>query len=164
MIRRLLSTFIDHPSHHVTSEFFQPNKVSSNSANLFGDGKLDNLSFLLECAPCFSVNGKNIRIISEPKDFYETLLNRASSAKKRISLASLYLGVGKLESDFLNVIQHNMSGNKELRINILLDYTRGTRGKNNSKAMIMPLIKQSSNCNLSLYHTREFFKIDNKDL
>lgn len=156
MIRRLLSTFIDYPSHHVTSEFFQPNKVSNHRANFFGDEKLDNLNFLLEWAPCFSVNGKNIKIISEPKEFYQSLLQHASSAQKRISLASLYLGVGKLESDLLKVIQQNMNQNEDLRINILLDYTRGTRGKNNSKAMIMPLIKQSDNCNLSLYHTRKY--------
>jgi CDP-diacylglycerol---glycerol-3-phosphate 3-phosphatidyltransferase len=151
MIRRLLSTFIDFPSNHITSEFFHPQ--TSNRVNFFSDRKLDNLNFLLECAPCFALNGKDIRIISEPKDFYETLLQRAASAKKRICLASLYLGVGKLESDLLNVIETNARENEELRINILLDYTRGTRGKKNSKAMLMPLIQQSQNCNLSLYHT-----------
>lgn len=152
MIRRLISTFIDYPSHHITSEFFQPSQATPRP-NFFGDRKLDNLNFLLESAPCFSVKADSIRIISEPKDFYETLLQRASTAKNRISLASLYLGVGKLESDLLKVIQQNLNQNDELRINILLDYTRGTRGKNNSKAMLMPLIKQSPNCNLSLYHT-----------
>lgn len=153
MIRRLYSTFIDLPAHHlITSDLFQPSQAS-NRANFFGDRKLDNLNFLLECAPCFSVNAKSIRIISEPKDFYETLLQQAAAAKHRISLASLYLGVGKLESDLLDVIQQNVSQNEKLRINILLDYTRGTRGKKNSKAMLMPLIKQTRNCNLSLYHT-----------
>lgn len=58
-----------------------------------------------------------------------------------------------MESDLLDVMQANVNKNKSLRINILLDYTRGTRGKKNSKAMLMPLLRQSSNCNLSLYHT-----------
>lgn len=152
MIRRLLSTLIDYQSSQLASEFFQPNPLSHRS-NFFGDRQLDNLNFLLESAPCFSVNAKNVRIINEPNDFYETLLQRASSAKKRVSLASLYLGTGKLESDLLKAIESNLHDNESLRINILLDYTRGTRGKKNSKAMLMPLIKQSQNCTLSLYHT-----------
>lgn len=153
MIRRLFSTFIDFPSHHLTSEFFQPSHPSKRVDNFFGDRKLDNLNFLLECAPCFSVSSKNIRVISEPKEFYEILVQHASTAKHRISLASLYLGVGELESNLVKVIQRNISQNDDLKINVLLDYTRGTRGKKNSKAMLMPLIKQSPNFNLSLYHT-----------
>lgn len=152
MIRRLLSTFIDYPANHLASEFFQPNQAS-NRLFYFSERKLDNFNFLFECAPCFVVNAKNVRIISEPTDFYTSILNHASTAKSRISLASLYLGIGKLESDLLKVIKQNLSENDELRINILLDYSRGTRGKNNSKAMLMPLIKQSEHFNVSLYHT-----------
>ena len=152
MIRRLLSTFIDYPVNHLASEFFQPNQASSR-ISYFSETQLDNFNFLFECAPCFVVNGSNVRVINEPKDFYKTILNHAATAKTRISLASLYLGIGKLESDLLKVIKQNMNDNEDLRINILLDYTRGTRGKNNSKAMLMPLIQQSENCNLSLYHT-----------
>lgn len=148
MIRRIFSTFIDQA---VVSEFFQPSQPTTR-VNVLKE-RLDNFNFLFETAPCFSVSGNNVRIISEPKDFYETLLHHAGAAKKRISLSSLYLGIGKLENDLLKAIQSNLNSNKELNVNILLDFTRGTRGKQNSKAMIMPLIKQSSNCNLSLYHT-----------
>lgn len=151
MIRRVFTTFIEFPTSQVASEFFQAGQ-SSNRVS-FRDEQLDNLNFLFECAPCFSVNGSNVRIISEPEDFYKTILDRATLAKSRISMASLYLGIGNLEKDLLKAIQKNSQANKELRVNILLDYTRGTRGKNNSKAMIMPLLKQSQNCNLSLYHT-----------
>jgi phosphatidylserine/phosphatidylglycerophosphate/cardiolipin synthase-like enzyme len=91
MIRRLYSTFIDVPTQHLTSEFFQSGQAS-NKANFFRDRQLGNLQFLFECAPCFSVNANKIRIISEPKDFYETLLKHARNARERISLASLYLG------------------------------------------------------------------------
>lgn len=151
MIRRLLSTFIDCPANHLGSEFFQPNPATRLYS--FGERQLDNFNFLFECAPCFVVNARNVRIINEPKDFYQAILRHATNAKTRISLASLYLGTGKLESDLLKVIKQNLNDNKDLRINILLDYTRGTRGKNNSRAMLMPLIQQSENCNLSLYHT-----------
>lgn len=152
MIRRLLSTFIDYQSNHLAADFFQPNQLSSR-LYYFNEKQLDNFNFLFECAPCFFLNARNVKIISEPKEFYNTILSHATNAKTRISLASLYLGVGKLESDLLNAIEKNLNGNEELRINFLLDFTRGTRGKNNSKAMLMPLIKQSDNCNLSLYHT-----------
>lgn len=151
MIRRLFTTFIDYPSSFVGSEFFQSAHPTTRT-HFFGE-KLDNLNFLLECAPVFPVKADCITVIHEPKEFYETLLQRASMAKHRISLASLYLGTGKLENDFVKVIQRNQSENEDLRINILLDYTRGTRGNMNSKAMLMPLIRQSPNCNLSLYHT-----------
>lgn len=68
-------------------------------------------------------------------------------------MASLYLGIGKLETDLLNAMEDNVRSNQNLKVNILLDYTRGTRGVKNSKEMIMPLVKQSKNCTLSLYHT-----------
>jgi phosphatidylserine/phosphatidylglycerophosphate/cardiolipin synthase-like enzyme len=92
MIRRLFATFVDFPTQHLTSsELFQPGQAS-NRANFFAEKQLGNLHFLFECAPCFSVSASHIRIISEPKDFYETLLKHAKGAKERISLASLYLG------------------------------------------------------------------------
>lgn len=152
MIRRLLSTFVELPTNSLTSEFFQPLQVQ-NPGHTFLQRQLDNLNFLFECAPCFSVSGKSVRVINEPKDFYETILRHASTARHRISMASLYLGVGKMETDLLEVIQQNVKENENLRVNLLLDYTRGTRGKKNSKAMLMPLIRQSQNCVLSLYHT-----------
>lgn len=36
-------------------------------------------------------------IIHEPEVFYSTLLDKCKKAEKRITLASLYLGTGKLE-------------------------------------------------------------------
>jgi CDP-diacylglycerol---glycerol-3-phosphate 3-phosphatidyltransferase len=70
-------------------------------------------------------------------------------------------GIGQMESDLVDVVRRNMKQNESLRVNILLDYTRGTRGKKNSKAMLMPLL-QSSNCNLSLYHTPQLRGIKKK--
>jgi len=154
MIRRVFSTFIELPaslSNNSSAEFFQPNSPVTNRINLFGDSRLESLNFLFESAPCFLVKASNIRVISEPTDFYQTVLDRSVNAKKRISLVSLYLGTGQLENDLVKAIQSNMQANQELNVNILLDFTRGTRGKKNSKSMLMPLIKQ--NCNLSLYHT-----------
>lgn len=152
MIRRLFSSFVELPANPLTSEFFQLVEVQ-NPRQTFAQTQLDNLNFLFECAPCFSVNGKNVRVINEPRDFYETLLRNAANARHRISMASLYLGVGKMETDLIEVIHRNLKVNGNLRVNFLLDYTRGTRGKKNSKTVLMPLIRQSQNCVLSLYHT-----------
>jgi CDP-diacylglycerol--glycerol-3-phosphate 3-phosphatidyltransferase len=148
MIRRIFSTFIDFPSNHHL-EFFQP----SSTVNPHRSWPVDNLSFLFELAPCFPVNANKIRVISEPTEFYESILSNASTAKNRIAFASLYLGIGKLENDLVNAIQRNLKENRDLKVNILLDYTRGTRGKKNSKVMLMPLVQESDNCKFSLYHT-----------
>lgn len=149
MIRRIFSTFIDFPTSNHHLEFFQPNSTLSPHHSW----PVENLKFLFDSAPCFPVNAKQIRVISEPKDFYESVLKNASTAKNRISFASLYFGIGKLETDLVSTIKKNLKENCDLKVNILLDYTRGTRGKKNSKVMLMPLIKESDNCKVSLYHT-----------
>ncbi|XP_056639621.1 CDP-diacylglycerol--glycerol-3-phosphate 3-phosphatidyltransferase, mitochondrial [Diorhabda sublineata] len=120
--------------------------------------KNENIPFgwLLTVAPCFSVSGKDITILTEPEEFYNTLLTNCSTAKERITLVSLYLGSGNLEQKLLESIRNNKSyRNKKLRINILLDYTRGSRGTSNSRNMILPLIQENTNLKVSLYHTPE---------
>lgn len=150
MIRRLFATFITYPSHQLTSEFFQsPQSSTTRLPHYFNE----NLSILFSCAPCFPVNGNRIRVIKEPSDFYETILKHSTEAQDRISMASLYLGIGDKETELLAAMEANVRRNSNLKVNILLDYARGTRGAKNSKEMIMPLVRQSDNCTLSLYHT-----------
>lgn len=153
MIRRIYSTFIDCPVSY--PDFFQPTSSSPPTAahHFRKFFPIENFSFLFDVAPCFRLNSKNIRIINDPSEFYRSILSNASSAKHRISLASLYLGIGKLENDLVKAIENNLAENDTLKVNILLDYTRGTRGEMNSKVMLMSLLKQSANCRLSLYHT-----------
>lgn len=120
--------------------------------------KNENIPFgwLVTVAPCFPVNGKDITILTEPEEFYNTLLTNCSNAKERITLVSLYLGSGNLEQKLLESIRNNNSyQNKKLSINILLDYTRGSRGKLNSRTMLLPLIQENTNLKVSLYHTPE---------
>ncbi|XP_043523660.1 CDP-diacylglycerol--glycerol-3-phosphate 3-phosphatidyltransferase, mitochondrial isoform X2 [Frieseomelitta varia] len=59
------------------------------------------LTWLYKSAPCFPVNGSKIKIIHEPNTFYSTLVQKCKNARKRITLASLYLGTGKLESSLI---------------------------------------------------------------
>lgn len=151
MIRRLLCTFIDYQSPLPNVDMTMvTNAVIPGS---FKRTQLDSLNWLHSVAPCFPVNASKIKIIHEPSQFYETILHQCSIAKKRIVLASLYLGIGQLENALVTQMLENVRQNPELEINILLDFTRGTRGKINAKTILMPLVKQSEKVSVSLYHT-----------
>lgn len=147
MIRRLCNSIVE------TALNIQPGYVSINHP--FHKSELEHLGWLSAFAPCFSVKAENIKIIREPQHFYQTLLKRSSEAKYRITLASLYLGNGELERDFVDTIRKNENFNKgSLKLSILLDYTRGSRYENNSRTMLLPLLKQKEqNCEICFYHT-----------
>ncbi|XP_063980879.1 CDP-diacylglycerol--glycerol-3-phosphate 3-phosphatidyltransferase, mitochondrial [Diachasmimorpha longicaudata] len=117
---------------------------------------METFNWLYDVAPAFPVNGAKITVIHEPSVFYSTLLERCKKAERRISLASLYLGTQKLEGDLVKAIKTSMDcTNGAVKINILLDYMRGSRGKVNSRTMLLPLLdgKSSENCKLFFYHT-----------
>jgi len=147
MIRRFLATFFEHPPQStdiwpVTSPITFLNKTIP-----------DSLSWISCCAPCFPVSGDKVTVLLAPSVFYETLVAQCLNAKVRIKLASLYLGTGALEQHLVTAIAESLKKNDQLRVDILLDFTRGTRGEQNSKSKLMPLLQQSSNFGLSLYHT-----------
>ncbi|EDX12415.1 CDP-diacylglycerol--glycerol-3-phosphate 3-phosphatidyltransferase, mitochondrial [Drosophila simulans] len=119
-----------------------------------GAPALESLSWLHNLAPCFPLRGDQIQVIHEPKHFYETLVHRIGQAKRRIVLASLYLGTGQLENAMVQTLRHSLEQQSALRLNVLLDFTRGTRGTLNSKTMLLPLVRDfASQVQLSLYHT-----------
>lgn len=56
----------------------------------------------------------------------------------------------------MNVIEQAMSANGgNVEVRILLDYMRGSRGKQNSREMLKPLLKSQygDRCKVFLYHT-----------
>lgn len=115
---------------------------------------LDSLSWLHACTPCFPLRGDQIQVIHEPNHFYETLVQRSAAARERIMLASLYLGTGQLENDFVQTIRQSLKSQSSLKVNVLLDFTRGTRGEVNSKTMLWPLVRDfKDQVQVSLYHT-----------
>ncbi|XP_017041198.1 CDP-diacylglycerol--glycerol-3-phosphate 3-phosphatidyltransferase, mitochondrial [Drosophila ficusphila] len=119
-----------------------------------GAPALESLSWLHNLAPCFPLRGDQIQVIHEPQHFYETLVQRIGRAKRRIVLASLYLGTGQLENAVVQTLRHSLEKQTSLRLNVLLDFTRGTRGALNSKTMLLPLVRDfASQVQLSLYHT-----------
>ncbi|XP_015912988.2 CDP-diacylglycerol--glycerol-3-phosphate 3-phosphatidyltransferase, mitochondrial isoform X2 [Parasteatoda tepidariorum] len=113
------------------------------------------LAWLSDYSPEFSVSSRNIQILQEPSDFFEKLKDLSRTATKRITLASLYIGNGALEKELISSINEGLqNSNGGLQVKILLDYTRGSRGKENSRTLLLPLLNHyPSQFNVSLYHT-----------
>ncbi|XP_014477237.1 PREDICTED: CDP-diacylglycerol--glycerol-3-phosphate 3-phosphatidyltransferase, mitochondrial isoform X2 [Dinoponera quadriceps] len=160
---KLLNVAIEAKTHYISS-LFARNKAQIamlddeklRDLNLSVQQEINMLSLLHTMAPGFPVNGFKITIIHKPQVFYDTLLEKCRNAKRRITLASLYLGTGALETELVNVMQQAMSasgGNVQVRI--LLDYMRGSRGRQNSRKMLEPLLKgkHGDRCKVFLYHT-----------
>lgn len=147
MLRRLFNTLIE------TTFQIQPQYTSIKHP--FHNKELEHLGWLSYMSPCFPIKANSVSIITEPNVFYKRLLQRSKEAKKRITLASLYLGTGKLEKAFVDTISENDNFcNGNLKVNVLLDYARGSRYKNNSRTMLLPLLKtKQANCQICLYHT-----------
>jgi len=129
---------------------FESIKRSASLLHFFG--------WLDSVAPKFAVNGSNIRVLLEPREFYSSLKRLSGQAKKRIVLTSLYIGTGDLEQSLVETIlkqlKSEQSDGNQLKVQILLDYSRGSRGKNSSISLLLPLIKQfSSNVQVALFHS-----------
>lgn len=153
MLRRLYSTLLERPAV-ATSELSSIKNPAV--AGTFGVKHLETLDWLHSMGPCFRVRAEQIEIITEPQMFYNKLLSLCTEAHHRISLASLYVGTGRLESDLVTEIQKNIQRNANLKVNILIDYARGTRGKRDdatSKGFLHRLVTEGRNVFLSLYHT-----------
>lgn len=75
--------------------------------------------------PLFRVEANNIQLIEHPSKFYEKLVNLIQSAKRRIFLASLY--IGKTEYDLIDTLKSSLTKHKGLKVTILVDRLRSTR-------------------------------------
>ncbi|XP_022203974.2 CDP-diacylglycerol--glycerol-3-phosphate 3-phosphatidyltransferase, mitochondrial [Nilaparvata lugens] len=112
------------------------------------------LSWLRSTAPGFAVNGDNITVLQKPDEFYNKLVELCQNSKKRITLASLYLGTGHHEEKLVNILSNRLNEiGESLELNILLDANRGSRGTHNSRTMLTPLLKTHSNCKVAMFHT-----------
>lgn len=143
ILRRLLSTAIEASATEV------------NRSTYITETGYNSLSWLNTVAPCFPINSKNIQVMKTPQNFYDILIDKCETAEKRITLASLYLGTGNLERNLIETISNNQNlTSGSLQVNILLDFSRGSRGNINSRTILLPLIqKYKELVNLSLYHT-----------
>lgn len=62
---------------------------------------LSSWKWVEDYGPGFPVSGNNVKIIHSPDEFYSQILNRTKTARKRVSLASLYLGSGSQEEELV---------------------------------------------------------------
>lgn len=102
----------------------------------------------------FPLKSEHVTILPSPTAFYEQLLANIRNAKHRITISSLYLGTGKLEREFVAAIAQKLRANPEVRVKIVLDYSRGQRGgqENSSVSMLKPLLAEfPANVALFLY-------------
>lgn len=150
MLRRLLSTFVDS-----TQLDMSPFK-GVNLTGSFGVKSLESLDWLHSFSVCFPLQANQVEIITAPQIFYDELRKICGNAVHRIGIASLYFGTDQLESELFRDIQNNLRRNEQLKVNILIDFTRGTRNertKITSRKMLQQLIDENGQCSLSLYHT-----------
>ncbi|XP_076007636.1 CDP-diacylglycerol--glycerol-3-phosphate 3-phosphatidyltransferase, mitochondrial isoform X2 [Genypterus blacodes] len=122
------------------------------------DGLNPRFRWMAEHVPAFRVPGTHIHILTSPEQFYQTMKARIKTAKRRVVMASLYLGTGPLEQDLVDCIeealQRSQDNSRDIKVSILLDYTRGSRGQINSRTMLLPLLQEfTSQVRVSLYHT-----------
>ncbi|XP_068631863.1 CDP-diacylglycerol--glycerol-3-phosphate 3-phosphatidyltransferase, mitochondrial [Battus philenor] len=120
----------------------------------FKPTELQSFNWFYNISPCFPINGSKVNVIMDPRRFYDTLNERFKNARHRISIASLYIGTGELEKRLLDVTKHNLILNKQLKLNVLLDYQRGTRGEINSRTIIEELVNVAPDqCKMAMYQT-----------
>ncbi|XP_072931896.1 CDP-diacylglycerol--glycerol-3-phosphate 3-phosphatidyltransferase, mitochondrial [Epargyreus clarus] len=120
----------------------------------FKPSELSYFNWMYSLAPCFPVHASKVNIITDPSKFYATLCERFRNANRKVSIASLYIGTGDLEKNLLELTVTNVKLKKDLKLNVLLDYQRGTRGEVNSRSVFRELTSDvSDRCNLALYQT-----------
>ncbi|KAG4304365.1 hypothetical protein PORY_002340 [Pneumocystis oryctolagi] len=110
---------------------------------------------LNQLAPFFLLQKEKVAILTEPKDFYNTLKTKILNAKKRVFLCTLY--VGRTEYELYTVLHKALSLNTDLKVSILLDALRGIREAPfpTSASLLAPLISLfgRDRVNISMYHT-----------
>ncbi|XP_036692320.1 CDP-diacylglycerol--glycerol-3-phosphate 3-phosphatidyltransferase, mitochondrial isoform X3 [Balaenoptera musculus] len=110
--------------------------------------------------PEFGVSSSHVRVLSSPAEFFELMKGQIKVAKRRVVMASLYLGTGPLEQELVDCLESTLEKSlqakfpSDLRVSILLDFTRGSRGRKNSRTMLLPLLQRfPEQVRVSLFHT-----------
>ncbi|XP_033122712.1 CDP-diacylglycerol--glycerol-3-phosphate 3-phosphatidyltransferase, mitochondrial-like [Anneissia japonica] len=118
----------------------------------------EKFNWLKDYAPKFGINGGNVTVLDGPQHFYSTLKTGIENANKRVVLASLYLGEGQLEQALIDSLLSRCSESElrgaPIKVQVLLDYTRGSRGVTNSRTLLLPLLQgHGETSQVALYHT-----------
>ncbi|EPS37622.1 hypothetical protein H072_8679 [Dactylellina haptotyla CBS 200.50] len=106
-------------------------------------------------APRFEVSPREISIIKEPEEFYRTLKTKILSAKRRVFIATLY--IGKTEHELIETIKTALRNSPKLKVSILTDALRGTREAPDvcAATLLVPLVKEfgEDRVELRMFHT-----------
>lgn len=120
----------------------------------FKPAELQYFNWLFNVSPCFPVSSAKIKVITDPRAFYDRLCHQFQNASNRISMASLYIGTGDMEKNLLQVTKKNILDNQNVKFNVLLDYQRGTRGDVNSKMLLQEFVDDiPDRCSVYMYQT-----------
>ncbi|KAJ1128826.1 hypothetical protein NDU88_007200 [Pleurodeles waltl] len=126
---------------------------------LYPDGA-HRFQWIGDLVPEFGISSSHVEVLSSPAEFYELLKAQIKAAKKRVVMASLYLGTGPLEQELVDSMHEALVNSlhegvsSDLQISILLDFTRGSRGRQNSRTMLLPLLQRfPQHVQVSLFHT-----------
>ena len=92
--------------------------------------------------------------ISTPTDFHKFLTTKIPQAKSRVSISSLYVGVGSasapLEREFLGALS---AAPPDVRMRVVMDYHRGRRpvGDTSSAAAVSAALKNNTSASPHLF-------------
>nr|XP_031541665.1 CDP-diacylglycerol--glycerol-3-phosphate 3-phosphatidyltransferase, mitochondrial isoform X3 [Vicugna pacos] len=110
--------------------------------------------------PEFGVSSSHVSVLSSPTEFFELMKGQIKAARRRVVMASLYLGTGPLEQELVDCLESTLEKSlqakfpSDLKVSILLDFTRGSRGRKNSRTMLLPLLQRfPEQVRVSLFHT-----------
>ncbi|XP_036268155.1 CDP-diacylglycerol--glycerol-3-phosphate 3-phosphatidyltransferase, mitochondrial isoform X2 [Pipistrellus kuhlii] len=110
--------------------------------------------------PEFGVCSSRVRVLSAPAEFFELMKGQIKAARRRVVMASLYLGTGPLEQELVDCLESTLEKSlqakspSDLKVSILLDFMRGSRGRKNSRTMLLPLLRRfPGQVRVSLFHT-----------
>ncbi|XP_022084996.1 CDP-diacylglycerol--glycerol-3-phosphate 3-phosphatidyltransferase, mitochondrial-like [Acanthaster planci] len=137
------------------SSFCSRGTLQEGDADVF-----EHFAWVSDRAPGFWVSGNQITVLKGPQEYFETLKERMETCRRRVVLAALYLGTGTQEEELVvslyEACRRSRLANSStpLEVQILLDCTRGSRGKHNSRTMLLPLLRNfQPEVRVSLYHT-----------
>lgn len=144
------------PNDQIRSYSTNNSELNPEVTNLFHP-RLRSIFLQLDAiAPRFIVPSKDIKILTEPQEFYETLKSKIKSAKSRIFLSSLY--IGKSQYELIQCIDDALSKNEDLKVYILTDALRGTREAPENRcsaSLLIPLVDKHGKhrVDIRMYHT-----------
>ncbi|PHH74684.1 hypothetical protein CDD80_2902 [Ophiocordyceps camponoti-rufipedis] len=106
-------------------------------------------------APSFDISQDDVRILDTPSDFYAALRHGIRHARRRIFLATLYLG--RSEAELVDELRTALRRNGDLRLSVLTDALRGTREAPDGPScasLLAPLVAEfGDRVRVCMYHT-----------